>query len=54
MCSWSLGLSIDILFVNFGRRLVSFPFFGSFRIITEKVGLRLSTNWSNWEKLKLD
>ena len=28
MCSWSLGLSIDIKFVNFGRRLVSFPFLG--------------------------
>ena len=30
MCSWSLGLSIDIWFVNFGRRLVSFPFLGCF------------------------
>ena len=28
MCSWSLGLSIDMWFVNFGRRLVSFPFLG--------------------------
>ena len=28
MCSWSLGLSVDICFVNFGRRLVSFPFLG--------------------------
>ena len=28
MCSWSLGLSIDIWFVNFGRRLVSYPFLG--------------------------
>ena len=28
LCSWSLGLSIDINFVNFGRRLVSFPFLG--------------------------
>ena len=28
MCSWSLGLSVDIKFVNFGRRLVSFPFSG--------------------------
>ena len=37
MCSWSLGLSVDIKFVNFGRRLVSFPFFGSFRVITESV-----------------
>ena len=26
MCSWSLGLSIDMWFVNFGRRLVSFHF----------------------------
>ena len=26
MSSWSLGLSIDMWFVNFGRRLVSFPF----------------------------
>ena len=25
MCSWSLGLSVDIKFVNFGHRLVSFP-----------------------------
>ena len=30
MCSWSLGLSIDMWFVNFGRRLVSFPFLGCF------------------------
>ena len=30
MSSWSLGLSIDIWFVNFGRRLVSFPFLGCF------------------------
>ena len=37
LCSWSLGLSVGIKFVNFGRRLVSFPFFGSFRVITEKV-----------------
>ena len=28
LCSWSLGLSVDINFVNFGRRLVSFPFLG--------------------------
>ena len=28
MCSWSLGLSVDIWFVNFGRRLVSFQFLG--------------------------
>ena len=28
MCSWSLGLSIDMWFVNFGRRLVCFPFLG--------------------------
>ena len=28
MCSWSLGISIDMWFVNFGRRLVSFPFLG--------------------------
>ena len=28
MSSWSLGLSIDMCFVNFGRRLVSFPFLG--------------------------
>ena len=34
LCSWSLGHSVDI---NFGRHLVSFPYFGSFRIITEKV-----------------
>ena len=30
LCSWSLGLSVDIKFVNFGRRLVNFPFFGHF------------------------
>ena len=30
MCSWCLGLSIDMWFVNFGRRLVSFPFLGCF------------------------
>ena len=30
MCSWTLGLSIDMWFVNFGRRLVSFPFLGCF------------------------
>ena len=30
MSSWSLGLSIDMWFVNFGRRLVSFPFLGCF------------------------
>ena len=30
MCSWSLGLSYDMWFVNFGRRLVSFPFLGCF------------------------
>ena len=28
MCSWSLGISVDIWFVNFGRRLVSLPFLG--------------------------
>ena len=28
MSSWSLGLSIDMWFVNFGRRLVNFPFLG--------------------------
>ena len=28
MSSWSLGLSIDIWFVNFGHRLVGFPFLG--------------------------
>ena len=37
MYSWSLGLSVDINFVNFGHRLVIFPFFGSFRVITENV-----------------
>ena len=31
MSSWSLGLSIDMWFVNFGCRLVSFPFLGCFR-----------------------
>ena len=30
MSSWSLGNSIDMWFVNFGRRLVSFPFLGCF------------------------
>ena len=30
MCSWSLGLSIDMWFVNFGRRLVCFPFLSCF------------------------
>ena len=30
MSSWSLGLSIDMWFVNFGRRLVSFPFLSCF------------------------
>ena len=30
MCSWSLGISIDMWFVNFGCRLVSFPFLGCF------------------------
>ena len=30
MSSWSLGLSIDMWFVKFGRRLVSFPFLGCF------------------------
>ena len=30
MSSRSLGLSIDMWFVNFGRRLVSFPFLGCF------------------------
>ena len=30
MSSWSLGLSIDMGFVKFGRRLVSFPFLGCF------------------------
>ena len=54
MCSWSLELSIDMWFVNFGRRLVSFPFFGSFRVITENVRLKLSTNWSSLTKLKMD
>ena len=28
MCSLSLGISVDIWFVNFGHRLVSFPFLG--------------------------
>ena len=28
MCSWSLGLSVDKKFINFGRFLVSFPFSG--------------------------
>ena len=30
MSSWPLGLSIDMWFVNFRRRLVSFPFLGCF------------------------
>ena len=30
MSSWSLGISIDMWFVNFGRRLDSFPFLGCF------------------------
>ena len=30
LCSWSLRLSVDIKFVNFGRHLVSFPFLGHF------------------------
>ena len=30
LCSRSLGLSVDIKFVNFGRRLVSFQFLGNF------------------------
>ena len=30
MSSLSLGLSIDMWFINFGRRLVSFPFLGCF------------------------
>ena len=30
MSSWSLGVSINMWFVNFGRRLVSFPFLGCF------------------------
>ena len=30
MCSWSLDLSIDMWFVNFGRLLISFPFLGCF------------------------
>ena len=28
LCSWSLGIFVDIKFVNFGCRLVSFPFLG--------------------------
>ena len=39
MSFWSLRLSIDMWFVNFGRRLVSFPFLGCFgklpRVATE-------------------
>ena len=34
MCSWSLGISIDMWFVNFGLRFFSFPFFRLFRVIT--------------------
>ena len=30
MSSWYLGLSIDMWFVNFGRRLISFPFLDCF------------------------
>ena len=30
MSSWSVWISIDMWFVNFGRRLVSFPFLGCF------------------------
>ena len=30
MSSWPLRLSIDMWFVNFGRRLISFPFLGCF------------------------
>ena len=30
MSSWSLGISIDMWFVNFGPRLDSFPFLGCF------------------------
>ena len=30
LCSRSLGIFVDIKFVNFGRRLVSFPFLGHF------------------------
>ena len=30
LCFWSLGLSVDIKCVNFGRHLLSFPFLGHF------------------------
>ena len=43
MCSWSLGLSVDIKFVNFGRRLVSFPFLGHFGQLPIRFGLELGT-----------
>ena len=44
LCSWSLGISVDIKFVNFGRRLVRFPFLGNYR-------KGLDGNWAQLVKL---
>ena len=41
MSSWSLGLSIDIWFVNFGHRLVGFPFLGNYREVWTKIEYKL-------------
>ena len=45
MSSWSLGLSIDMWFVNFGRRLVSFSFFlvvsGNYRGVGTEIEYQL-------------
>ena len=46
MSSWSLGLSIDMWFVNFGRRLVSFPFLvvsGNYREVGTEIEYQLVT-----------
>ena len=44
LVSWA---SIDIKFVNFGRRLVSFIFLGHLGQLPKGFGLKLGTNWSN-------
>ena len=44
MSSWSLRLSIDMWIVNFGRRLISFPFlgcFGKYREVGTEIEYRL-------------
>ena len=52
MSSWSLGISIDMWFVKFGRRLVNFPFLGCFWNYRE-VGTEIEYQFVKFGKIEV-